>query len=200
MKEDDVILLAQNGDMCAADYIIKLHQPILRKKTHAFFFPGCEKDDVMQEGRIALYKAILDYCPEKNSNFRNFAEVCVTRHMITALKTATRKKHTVLNTAETINRNAFFSNSEEEGKQVADFLESNDLSPEEEFLNKERLGYAKVVVNEKLSGFEKNVLKSHIDGYNYQEIAKQEERSYKAVDNALQRIRIKTSTSTGIDK
>lgn len=162
----------------------------MRCKARSYFLAGADRDDVIQEGMIGLYKAIRDYDPSRQASFRSFAELCITRQLITAIKSATRQKHSPLNSYVSLSRS---TSAEEEGDRVlADILAAREMCDPAEIVIAAwetvsiREGFMQV-----LSPFETEVLRLYVAGKSYQEVAESLDRGVKSVDNALQRIKRK---------
>jgi RNA polymerase sporulation-specific sigma factor len=155
----------------------------------ARFLAGGDHDDLIQEGMIGLYKAVRDYKPEKMCSFRAFAELCITRQIITAIKTATRQKHIPLNSYISLNKPLY---DEESDRTLMDvIMEGRVSNPEEIIINREDLVAINDRIREVLSGLEQDVLSAYLDGKSYQEIAEELGRHVKSIDNALQRVKRK---------
>ena len=180
---------AQAGDALAEETLIRNYSGIVYKKARAYFMAGADAEDVVQEGMIGLYKAIRDYRPDKLSSFRAFAELCITRQIITAIKTATRQKHIPLNNYVSLNKPLY---DEESDRTLLDVIVEGRVSdPEELIINMENVGNIRAKINEVLSGLEQEVLNAYLDGKSYQEIAETLGRHVKSIDNALQRVKRK---------
>lgn len=188
--ELDLILAAQAGDEDASAALVAKYRSFVRCKARSYFLAGADRDDVIQEGMIGLYKAIRDYRAERQSSFRSFAELCVTRQLITAIKTASRQKHTPLNSYVSLQRSA---GSEDEGDRVlSDILAARDVcDPADIVISAWEATSIRDGFTEALSGFESDVLRLYVDGRSYNEIADSLGRHPKAVDNALQRVKRK---------
>jgi RNA polymerase sporulation-specific sigma factor len=188
--ELDLILAAQAGDERASAALVAKYRSFVRCKARSYFLAGADRDDVVQEGMIGLYKAIRDYRADRQSSFRSFAELCVTRQLITAIKTASRQKHGPLNTYVSLQRSA---TTEEEGDRVlSDILAARDVcDPAEIVISAWEAASIKEGFTEALSGFESNVLVLYMEGKSYNDIADRLGRHPKAVDNALQRVKRK---------
>jgi RNA polymerase sporulation-specific sigma factor len=188
--EIDLILAAQAGDERASCVLVTKYRSFVRCKARSYFLAGADRDDVVQEGMIGLYKAIRDFRPERQTSFRSFAELCVTRQLITAIKTASRQKHTPLNTYVSLHRPAA---AEDEGDRVlSDILAAREVcDPAEVVISAWEAASIKEGFVGALSGFESDVLRLYVDGSSYSEIADQLGRHSKAVDNALQRVKRK---------
>jgi RNA polymerase sporulation-specific sigma factor len=185
-----LVLAAQEGDQQASSRLVRKYRSLVRCKARSYFLVGGDRDDVIQEGMIGLFKAIRDYDPSRQASFRSFAELCVTRQMITAIKTATRQKHTPLNGYVSLSRPAV---SDEEGERLlADILAAKDAcDPADMVIQAWESDYIRSGFQEALSPFESRVLRLYMDGCSYQEIAERLDRHSKSVDNALQRVKRK---------
>ena len=188
----DRLLLEQaaRGDSLAVDRLLTRYKNLVRRKASMMFMAGADTEDVIQEGMIGLYKAIRDYDPSRQASFRSFAELCITRQLITAIKSATRQKHSPLNSYVSLSRSATV---EDEGDRVlADILAAREVCDPAEIVISAwetvsiREGFLQV-----LSPFETEVLRLYVDGKSYQEVAESLDRGVKSVDNALQRIKRK---------
>jgi RNA polymerase sporulation-specific sigma factor len=189
-SELDLILAAQAGDERASGVLVTKYRSFVRCKARNYFLAGADRDDVVQEGMIGLYKAIRDFRPERETSFRSFAELCVTRQLITAIKTASRLKHTPLNTYVSLHRSAA---AEDEGDRVlSDILAARDVcDPAEMVISAWETASIKEGFIGALSGFESDVLRLYVEGSSYSQIADELGRHSKAVDNALQRVKRK---------
>jgi RNA polymerase sporulation-specific sigma factor len=188
--EIDLILAAQAGDEYASEALVAKYRSFVRCKARSYFLAGADRDDVIQEGMIGLYKAIRDYRAERQSSFRSFAELCVTRQLITAIKTASRQKHTPLNSYVSLQRS---TGTEEEGDRVlSDILAARHVcDPADIVISAWEATTIRDGFTGALSGFESDVLVLYVDGKSYSEIAERLGRHPKAVDNALQRVKRK---------
>jgi RNA polymerase sporulation-specific sigma factor len=188
--ELDLILAAQAGDENASSMLIAKYRSFVRCKARSYFLAGADRDDVLQEGLIGLYKAIRDYRPERQASFRSFAELCVTRQLITAIKTASRQKHTPLNTYVSLQRP---TSAEDEGDRVlSEILAARDVcDPADVVISAWEAASIKEGFTGALSSFETDVLGLYVNGRSYNEIADRLGRHPKAVDNALQRVKRK---------
>lgn len=185
-----LVLAAQSGDQGASSELVRKYRSLVRCKARSYFLVGGDREDVVQEGMIGLYKAIRDYDPTRQSSFRSFAELCVTRQMITAIKTATRRKHSPLNGYVSLSRSA---GTEEEGERIlTDILAAREIcDPAEIVISAWEGDRIKQGLRDALSPFEAQVLRLYTEGRSYQEIAARLGRHAKSVDNALQRIKRK---------
>lgn len=189
MLDEEIVNLAKNGDVKAQEYLINKYKNFVRAKARSYFLIGADREDIIQEGMIGLYKAIRDFKPDKLSSFRAFAELCITRQIITAIKTATRQKHIPLNSYVSLNKPIY---DEESDRTLLDVLSGARVSdPEELVISREELVSIESKIGEVLSGLEWEVLKSYLDGKSYQEIACDLDRHAKSIDNALQRVKRK---------
>ena len=190
-KDEELVLMAQNGDDAAQEYLLDKYKSLVRAKSRAYFLIGADSEDIIQEGMIGLYKAVRDYNEEKNASFRSFAELCVNRQMITAIKAATRQKHQPLNSYVSLNNPVY----EEESEQTyMDFLQSSSgslLNPEALLIGQENKSFLEDQMVKNLSSFETRVLVLYLQGRSYFEIANVLDKPEKSIDNALQRVKKK---------
>lgn len=193
MADEALIAAYRNANRQAVEVLVQRYKQFVRHKIKATYCIGADKEDLIQEGMIGLFKAINDYNPEREASFKSFATLCVTRQLSTAFKTVTRQKHMPLNTSISLNLPVTKGGEEEdEGITLIDILKSKEeFSPEDEVINQENLKVLNDYISKVLSDMEFNVLKLYIDGKNYHEIAKQMDKTPKAIDNALQRIKKK---------
>lgn len=187
--DEEIVMDAKSGDNKAQEYLIFKYENFVKAKAKSYFLIGADKEDIYQEGMIGLYKAIRDFNPEKSTSFKAFAEICVTRQIITAIKTATRQKHIPLNTYVSLNKPIYEEESERTLLDVLSGLKISD--PEELMISKEQMNFIEKKISGVLSELEKDVLTSYLDGKSYQEIACDLERHEKSIDNALQRVKRK---------
>lgn len=188
---DEEILLAikDNNDELALEYLINKYRNFVRAKARSYFLIGADREDIIQEGMIGFYKAIRDFRNDKLSSFRAFAELCVTRQIITAIKTATRQKHIPLNSYVSLNKPIY---DEDSDRTLMDVLSGGKISdPEELVISREEFADIEKKMEEILSDLEWRVLMSYLDGKSYQEIAADLGRHVKSIDNALQRVKRK---------
>jgi RNA polymerase sporulation-specific sigma factor len=187
--DEEIVVDAQNENVRAQEYLINKYQSFVKAKAKSYFLIGADKEDIYQEGMIGLYKAIRDFRPDKLASFKAFAELCVTRQIITAIKTATRQKHIPLNTYVSLNKPIY---DEESDRTLLDILSSLKVTdPEELVISKEEMTRIETEISEVLSELEMEVLMSYLDGKSYQEIACDLDRHAKSIDNALQRVKRK---------
>ncbi len=186
---DQALLLhGKKGDKLAIDYLMNKYEGIVRKKANTYFLIGSDREDVVQEGLIGLFKAICDYDENKRSSFKSFAELCITRQIITSIKTATRLKHTPLNGYISIYK-PVQDESEQALIDIIEYFEADQ--PQDLLVMKENMHHVQTELLKVLTGLEWDVLRHYLEGFTYEEIALQIGRSEKSIDNALQRIKRK---------
>lgn len=189
MIDEEVILDAREGNEIALEYLINKYKGFVRAKARTYFLIGADREDIIQEGMIGLYKAIRDFKGDKLSSFRAFAELCITRQIITAIKTATRQKHIPLNSYVSLNKPIF---DEESDRTLMDVISEESISdPEILMINREEFLGIESKMGEILSSLEWEVLTLYLEGKSYQEIAEELKRHVKSIDNALQRVKRK---------
>ncbi len=192
ISDEELVLLAKKGNAKASNYLINKYYPYVISKSRTYFLIGGDKEDIIQEGLIGLYRAIKDYNPNKNTSFSTFANLCITRQIITAIKTATRGKHGPLNSY--ISFNKIINNEDKEVSLLETFINNDFENPETVFLEIEMINEINDKIKKTLSEFEKNVLELYREGFSYEEIAKKLKKDEKSIDNAIQRIRRKLSS------
>ncbi len=189
MLDEEVVEGAREGSGEALEFLINKYRNFVRAKARSYFLIGADREDIIQEGMIGLYKAIRDFRSDKLASFRAFAELCITRQIITAIKTATRQKHIPLNSYISLNKPIYEDDSE---RTLLDVISNARVSdPEEMVINREELGDIEEKMGEILSDLEWKVLMAYLDGRSYQEIAVDLKRHVKSIDNALQRVKRK---------
>ena len=189
MPDEEVVTLCQAGDPVAHEFLLNKYKNFVRSKARSYFLIGADHEDIVQEGMIGLYKAIRDFRPDKLTSFRAFAELCITRQIITAIKTATRQKHIPLNSYVSLNKPLY---DEESDRTLLDvIIEGRATNPEELIIGQEDLKTIHHKIGEVLSTLEQDVLRAYLDGKSYQEIADNLGRHVKSIDNALQRVKRK---------
>ncbi len=189
IAEEEIVSFSQSGDEKARDFLIRKYEPMVRAKAKSYYLIGADSEDIIQEGMIGLYKAVRDFRVEKNVSFRAFADICITRQIITAIKSATRQKHAPLNTYVSFNKPVFDEESEKTLIDVIGFEKVSD--PEELLIGKEDVSAIESVIGSLLSDFERDVLKRYVCGSSYQAISVELNKPIKSVDNAIQRIKRK---------
>lgn len=188
MSDEEIVELANGGDLLALEHLIYKYKDLVKVKAKVYYIVGADRDDIIQEGMIGLYKAIRDFREERTSSFRNFADICVTRQMITAIKTATRQKHLPLNGYISLNKPIYSDGT----STMAETVRSDGATdPMELFIGKEDLDATEEKINSMLSSLERQVLNYYVEGRSYEEIALDLNRRVKSIDNALQRIKRK---------
>ena len=196
MTDEDIALLARDGDEAALELLMMKYKNFVRSKARSYFLIGADHEDIVQEGMIGLFKAIRVFRPDKLTSFRAFAELCVTRQIITAIKTATRQKHIPLNSYVSLNRPIY---DEESDRTLMDVLSEVQMAgPEELLISQEDYSSVENRISEVLSDLEMEVLNSYLEGKSYQEIAQDLGRHVKSIDNALQRVKRKLEKSLDI--
>ncbi|MBQ6631001.1 MAG: RNA polymerase sporulation sigma factor SigH [Romboutsia sp.] len=187
--EYDIVLKASKGDKIALEYIIKKYKNFVKAKAKSYFLIGADKEDIIQEGMIGLYKAVRDFDETKTNSFKGFADICITRQIITAIKTATRQKHIPLNSYISLNKPVYDDESE---RTLLDIIATSIVTdPEELIISKEELKHIESKMNELLSDLELQVVEYYLNGKSYQYIADKLQRDVKSIDNALQRVKRK---------
>ncbi|HVF05173.1 MAG TPA: RNA polymerase sporulation sigma factor SigH [Frankiaceae bacterium] len=188
--DDELVLAARAGDDVALAELLTKYRNFARVKARSYFLVGADREDIVQEGMIGLYKAIRDFNTEMQTSFRAFAELCITRQIITAIKTATRQKHTPLNSYVSFNRPVV---SDEDGdRTLGDVIPTIAITdPADLVISSERIRALQRHFDEVLSDLEVEVLRLYVEGKSYQEIAESLNRHVKSIDNALQRIKRK---------
>jgi RNA polymerase sporulation-specific sigma factor len=188
--DDQLVARYQSGDADALNVLLERYRRFARTKARGYFLVGADSDDIEQEGMIGLYKAARDFRSDRQASFRAFAELCITRQVITAIKTATRQKHQPLNQYVSISG---VRGGEEPGERsVEDLLDRHNLpDPAEEVVSRERMDHMRRSMADMLSHLEVDVLRLYVEGKSYQEIGEQLGRHVKSIDNALQRIKRK---------
>lgn len=188
--DDELIDRLRQGETAIMDYICDKYKNMVRSKAKSMFILGADNEDLIQEGMIGLFKAVRDYDMGRDASFFTFAELCVSRQMYTAVQASKRQKHLPLNTYVSLDSGGAYDDREEGG--LAELLSDRvELSPEERFLDKERVAYLEKQIDKELSEFEKQVMDLYITGMSYGQIARVLGRDEKATDNALQRLKAK---------
>ncbi len=189
LEDEQVVELVHNGQSEALDYLISKYRNFVRAKARSYFLIGADREDIVQEGMIGLYKAIRDFKEDKLTSFKAFAELCITRQIITAIKTATRQKHIPLNSYVSLDKPIY---DEESDRTLMDVISgAKVMDPEELIINQEEFDDIEVKMGELLSDLERKVLVLYLDGRSYHEISEELNRHVKSIDNALQRVKRK---------
>ena len=195
MSDEEVVELSASGDRRATEYILSKYKNLVKSRAKAYFIAGADHDDIVQEGMIGLFKAVRDFDITKQPTFRGFAEICVKRQIITAIKAAGRQKHLPLNSYVSLSDPVYEDNAD---RTLVDMIaERQSADPEEVFLRRERAEMINAEIEDKLSDLEKTVLSLYLGGMNYQEIAAELKRTPKSIDNALQRVKHKLYNNNG---
>ncbi|HOL18156.1 MAG TPA: RNA polymerase sporulation sigma factor SigH [Bacillota bacterium] len=188
-SDEDIVSEAKDGNTIALEFLINKYKNFVKAKARSYFLIGADREDIIQEGMIGLYKAIRDFKGDKLSSFRAFAELCITRQIITAIKTATRQKHIPLNSYVSLNKPIY---DEDSDRTLLDILSGTKITdPEELMINREEYNDIEFKMGEILSELEWKVLTLYLEGKSYQEIAVDLRRHVKSIDNALQRVKRK---------
>ena len=194
MSDDELLELINKKDTDALDFLICKYKDLVNSKVNKYFIIGAEKEDIVQEGLIGLYKAIKDYKPDKQNSFKSFANLCIERQLITAIKSSNRQKHMPLNSYLSLNMTAFENEDGNNDTQIVDVLENTVIEdPLDTITKKEYFSSVENVIDSSLSDFEKKVLNRYVQGESYVKSAERLDAPVKSVDNAIQRIRKKTA-------
>ena len=194
MSDDELLELINKKDTDALDFLICKYKDLVNSKVNKYFIIGAEKEDIVQEGLIGLYKAIKDYKPDKQNSFKSFANLCIERQLITAIKSSNRQKHMPLNSYLSLNMTAYENEDGNNDTQIVDVLENTVIEdPLDTITKKEYFSSVENVIDSSLSDFEKKVLNRYVQGESYVKIAERLDAPVKSVDNAIQRIRKKTA-------
>ena len=192
--EEIVDIYQRENNHYATDYIVQRYKNFVRSKARSYFLMGADKEDIIQEGMIGLYKATRDYNRDHEVSFKSFAELCITRQIISAIKGASRQKHIPLNSYISLNKPAY----DDSERTLIEVLETEkNLDPEEVVINREQYALIKEVMEAVLSPLEWDVLRGYMDAKSYQEMAEEHHRSIKSIDNALQRVKKKMEVYFG---
>ncbi|ASS89796.1 MAG: RNA polymerase sporulation sigma factor SigH [Bacillaceae bacterium] len=189
LEDEQIVELVHKGDSAALDFLITKYRNFVRAKARSYFLIGADREDIIQEGMIGLYKAIRDFKEDKLTSFKAFAELCITRQMITAIKTATRQKHIPLNSYVSLDKPIY---DEESDRTLMDVISgAKVMDPEELIINQEKFDDIELKMGEILSDLERKVLSLYLEGRSYLEISEKLNRHVKSIDNALQRVKRK---------
>ena len=193
IKDEEIIVKIKTGNEQALTYLLNKYKPLVNNKVNKYFIIGAEKEDIIQEGMIGLYKAIKSFDMEKQNTFKTFANICIERQLITAIKTSTRQKHMPLNTCISLNTSAY-SNEDDSIELLETYNNKTIEDPLETMMKKEYYKEIKQTITSSLSKFEKQVLDRLVLGESYETIAKRFDTPVKSIDNAIQRIRKKANS------
>ncbi|AJS60294.1 RNA polymerase sporulation sigma factor SigH [Paenibacillus sp. IHBB 10380] len=189
LSDEDIVEAFRLGESEALEFLINKYRNFVRAKARSYFLIGADREDIVQEGMIGLYKSIRDFRGDKQSSFKAFAELCITRQIITAIKTATRQKHIPLNSYISLDKPIY---DEDSDRTLLDVICGSQIcDPEELIINQEEFVGLEDKMSEILSDLERKVLMLYLDGRSYQEIAVDLKRHVKSIDNALQRVKRK---------
>lgn len=189
LDDDGLLALVRQDNNQALDILINRYKNFVRAKARTYFLIGADREDIIQEGMIGLYKAIRDYDGDKLASFRGFAELCITRQILTAIKMATRQKHIPLNSYVSLDKPIY---DEESDRTLLDVITGVEaIDPQELLINREKFGDLQVKLSELLSDLERKVLDLYVEGRTYQEISIELKRHEKSIDNAIQRVKRK---------
>ena len=191
LTDEEIISRIKAGDEKALTYLLNKYKELVNIKLGKYFLIGAEKEDIYQEGMIGLFKAIKSYDGEKQNSFKSFANICIERQLITAIKTSNRQKHMPLNSYLSLNTSAYDNNDEGSVELIDTFNSNQSEDPLEMMMQKEHFAEVENAVNKSLSQFEKQVLDKFMKGKSYVRIAEELDSPVKSVDNAIQRIRKK---------
>lgn len=189
-SDEELLTLLRGGDQEAEWELYDRYKLLVRARARTFFLVGADHEDLVQEGMLGLYKAVCEFDSSKNASFRSFAELCITRQILTAIKTATRKKHQPLNTYVSLNQPVYEPGSTD--RTLLDILSGMGVSdPEEMLIGRENMEAVARDIQKKLSPLEKQVLGLYIEGLSYQQIGQLLHKPPKSIDNAIQRVKKK---------
>jgi RNA polymerase sporulation-specific sigma factor len=189
LSDESLVATAKAGDHLAMEFLVNKYKNFVRIRAKGYFMMGADREDIIQEGMIGLYKGVRDFNPEKLSSFRSFAQLCITRQIITAIKTANRQKHSPLNQYVSLNKPIYDEGSERTLLDVTPSRKASD--PAEVVMKQTYSDEIKRRLQENLSDLESQVLLSYLEGKSYQEMAHDLKRHVKSIDNALQRVKLK---------
>lgn len=198
MSDEGLIRASKSGDKNALEYLINKYKELVNMKVSKYFIIGAEKEDIVQEGLIGLYKAIKSYSGDKQNSFKTFANMCIERQLITAIKSSNRQKHMPLNSYLSLNESAY-ENDEE--TSLFDTFNSHQIEdPLETITKQEYYKSVEIAIDKSLSNFEKQVLNRYMQGESYIQIAEKLDTPVKSIDNAIQRIRKKATTNLNVSE
>ena len=193
LKDEEIISQIKSGNKDALSYLLEKYKNLVNIKVSKYFMIGAEKEDILQEGMIGLFKAIQSFNEKKQNSFKSFANICIERQLITAIKSSNRQKHMPLNTYLSLNTAAYDNNEDDSVELIDTFNSKTAEDPLETIMKKEYYSEVEEAINKNLSKFEKQVLDRYLKGESYVTIAKRLDSPVKSVDNAIQRIRKKAS-------
>ena len=193
LKDEEIISQIKSGNKDALSYLLEKYKNLVNIKVSKYFMIGAEKEDILQEGMIGLFKAIQSFNEEKQNSFKSFANICIERQLITAIKSSNRQKHMPLNTYLSLNTAAYDNNEDDSVELIDTFNSKTAEDPLETIMKKEYYNEVEEAINKNLSKFEKQVLDRYLKGESYVAIARKLDSPVKSVDNAIQRIRKKAT-------
>ncbi len=192
MKDEDLIEMIKAGNKPALEHLINRYKDLVNIKVSKYYIIGAEREDIVQEGLIGLYKAIKSYQADKQNSFKSFAGICIERQLITAIKTSNRQKHIPLNSYISLNKDAYENDDDSNNIDLMEILNANIIEdPLDMITKKEYYQIVENTIDKSLSDFEKKVLGCYMQGESYIEIAQKLDAPVKSIDNAIQRIRKK---------
>ena len=191
LNDEEIISQIKQGNQEALGYLLEKYKNLVNIKVSKYFMAGAEKEDIVQEGMIGLFKAIKYFKPDKQNSFKSFANICIERQLITAIKTSNRQKHIPLNSYLSLNTAAYENNEDDSVELIDTFYNKEVEDPLETIMKKEYYTEVENAVNKNLSKFEKQVLDQFLKGESYVKIAEKLDSPVKSVDNAIKRIRKK---------
>ena len=198
ISDEDLIEIIKSGDKGAFDYLINKYKELVNMKVGKYFIIGAERDDIIQEGLIGLFKAIKSYKPDMQNSFKSFANMCIERQLITAIKTSNRQKHMPLNSYLSLNISAYDEEEGDSDTSLMDIFDSELIEdPLDTITKKEYYQDLESTIDKTLSDFEEKVLNKYINGKSYIQIADELDTTVKSIDNAIQRIRKKAIKGLG---
>ena len=199
LSDEDVIKLIKQGDNQALSYLLERYKELVNIKVGKYYIVGAEREDTVQEGMIGLFKAIKCFDAQKQNSFKTFANICIERQLITAIKTSNRQKHMPLNSYLSLNNSAY--DNEDNDEELINTFDSKTIEdPLDTLMKKEYYEQIESTIDKTLSGFEKQVLNRYIKGESYVDIAAKLDAPVKSVDNAIQRIRKKAIKNINNDE
>ena len=191
-KDEELVEIIKAGDEQAFDYLINRYKELVNMKVSKYFIIGAEREDIVQEGLIGLFKAIKNYKPDMQNSFKSFANMCIERQLITAIKTSNRQKHMPLNSYLSLNLSAYDEDDSNSDTSLIDIFDAASAEdPLDTLTKKEYFKFIEETIDKTLSDFEKQVLNQYINGKSYVQIAEKLDTPVKSIDNAIQRIRKK---------
>lgn len=198
MSDEGLIRASKSGDKNALEYLINKYKELVNMKVSKYFIIGAEKEDIVQEGLIGLYKAIKSYSGDKQNSFKTFANMCIERQLITAIKSSNRQKHMPLNSYLSLNE---FAYENDEETSLFDTFNSHQIEdPLETITKQEYYKSVEIAIDKSLSNFEKQVLNRYMQGESYIQIAEKLDTPVKSIDNAIQRIRKKATANLNVSE